>query len=285
MWIAKWRYSESWGYSTRLRLKQLTASISSRTGFSGQRYGTPHRLQWIKGLYETSGQDGCQRGSRWNEEGVRWWDPSPILSLTRIGLDDFLSQIAVEEVCRSLMKTQESSGFECPRRVHRGNAHCVLPSNRLPDFSGLSTDSIRSHETSLHWSHLSGVYAHHLHHPIDDQFHTSTRVYYKNDRTIELDRYLGDIHNDIVDAEAHITRQLEAEILKQEGKSVEGAWMNETGLFHIVSDAMAKLDCLVSLSRCAKEYNYQRSALLASHTDIPQTVIHNGWLHTHTKGS
>ncbi|PRP82029.1 mutS like protein [Planoprotostelium fungivorum] len=149
------------------------------------------------------------------------------------GLDDFLSQIAVEEV--SNVPEEYTEGMHI---VYYPQIGCQISlDSRLIPF-----DRMRHLSTGL-------IY----------QFHTSTRVYYKNDRTIELDRYLGDIHNDIVDAEAHITRQLEAEILKQEG------------LFHIVSDAMAKLDCLVSLSRCAKEYNYQRSALLASHTDIPQT--------------
>jgi DNA mismatch repair ATPase MutS len=40
-------------------------------------------------------------------------------------------------------------------------------------------------------------------------------IYFKNKRTNELDEYLGDIHNDIVDMEAYITRQLEQRILEQ----------------------------------------------------------------------
>src|SRR5690554_3327014 len=36
------------------------------------------------------------------------------------------------------------------------------------------------------------------------QFHTSNKIYFKNARTHELDEYLGDIHNDIVDMEGKL---------------------------------------------------------------------------------
>lgn len=39
-------------------------------------------------------------------------------------------------------------------------------------------------------------------------------MYYKNARTHELDDYLGDIYNDIVDSEAFIARQLEDLVLQ-----------------------------------------------------------------------
>lgn len=34
---------------------------------------------------------------------------------------------------------------------------------------------------------------------LEFQFYTSSKIYFKNSRTRELDEYIGDIHNDIVD--------------------------------------------------------------------------------------
>jgi hypothetical protein len=49
---------------------------------------------------------------------------------------------------------------------------------------------------------------------LEFQFATEVNLYFKNARMRELDAFLGDIHNDIVDMEASITRSLEIRILE-----------------------------------------------------------------------
>ncbi|CAI2171965.1 328_t:CDS:10 [Funneliformis geosporum] len=78
------------------------------------------------------------------------------------------------------------------------------------------------------------------------QFCTATTVYYKNKRTEELDDFLGDIHIHIVGREIEIMQKLQDHTLEY-----APLLLNATAV-------CAELDCLLSLTECARKYKYRR---------------------------
>ncbi|CAG8583268.1 1562_t:CDS:10 [Funneliformis caledonium] len=78
------------------------------------------------------------------------------------------------------------------------------------------------------------------------QFSTATTVYYKNDKMKELDAFFGDIHGLIVDREIEIMQKLQEHILEYVPLLLES------------TEVCAELDCLLSLTECARKYKYCR---------------------------
>ena len=75
-------------------------------------------------------------------------------------------------------------------------------------------------------------------------------MYFKSARMRELDHQLGDPHCDIIDREAEMMHKLQQRVLS----------MTTTLLDSI--DAVAELDCLLSLASCAMEGNFVRPKLV-----------------------
>lgn len=78
------------------------------------------------------------------------------------------------------------------------------------------------------------------------QFATDSNAYYKNDRMYELDGTLGDLHSNISDREIEIMHRLCETVLEY-----KEALLNAT-------NALAELDCLVSLTTAARKHRYSR---------------------------
>ncbi|KAL9652174.1 hypothetical protein ABK040_013943 [Willaertia magna] len=83
------------------------------------------------------------------------------------------------------------------------------------------------------------------------QFHFTTDkcVYYKNHTVRELDESIGDIHHIIIDTETEIIVKLERFVLNYETD------------INKLNDAMAKLDCILSMVFCACEMNFTKPEL------------------------
>ncbi|OLY78524.1 MutS protein-like protein [Smittium mucronatum] len=77
-------------------------------------------------------------------------------------------------------------------------------------------------------------------------FNTEERAYYKNSRMTELDEYLGDIHAHIVDREIEIIQQLKQEVRSYSEYILE------------VNSHLSELDCLLALSKAARENNWTK---------------------------
>ncbi|KAL9547867.1 hypothetical protein MBANPS3_005963 [Mucor bainieri] len=81
------------------------------------------------------------------------------------------------------------------------------------------------------------------------QFSTADNLYYKNDKTKELDATLGDLHAMIADREIEILQELSATILQHSTH------------FIAVSDALSELDCILSLAMVALQFSYVKPNL------------------------
>lgn len=93
------------------------------------------------------------------------------------------------------------------------------------------------------------------------KFSTDENLYYKNGTMEELDRELGDLHQDISDLENAVLREVETAVLKAETSIEE------------ITDAAAELDCILSLAQCAQEYNYVRPQMKSTGNEL---VIEQG---------
>ncbi|CAO3701803.1 unnamed protein product [Rhizopus microsporus] len=76
------------------------------------------------------------------------------------------------------------------------------------------------------------------------QFTTADSLYYKNERTKQLDRTIGDIHSMITDKEIEIIQGLSERVLEH------------TKQFSDIADILSSLDCLASLAVVALKFNY-----------------------------
>jgi DNA mismatch repair protein MSH5 len=103
---------------------------------------------------------------------------------------------------------------------------------------------------------------------LEYQFHTSTQVYCKSPRMRDLDERLGDIHNDIVDYEAHLTRQVADRVLESADELT------------MLSAATSQLDVFVGFAAAAIELNYNRPRVVdvkvADSADSNILYIENG---------
>ncbi|CEG82159.1 hypothetical protein RMATCC62417_16274 [Rhizopus microsporus] len=112
----------------------------------------------------------------------------------------------------------------------------VLPKYRHPSESG--NQSNHSQSTAINddpYLCLSGF---------ELQFMTADSLYYKNERTKELDRTIGDIHSMIADKEIEIIQGLSERVL------------GHTKQFSDIADILSSLDCLASLAVIALKFNY-----------------------------
>lgn len=83
-----------------------------------------------------------------------------------------------------------------------------------------------------------------LNYGLEFQFETSDNVYFKNERMLELDEFLGDIHSDIVDLENAIARQLEATCVQYAPPLLAAI------------DVAAVLDCALAFASVAQAQRY-----------------------------
>ncbi|KAG2200478.1 hypothetical protein INT47_011458 [Mucor saturninus] len=100
-----------------------------------------------------------------------------------------------------------------------------------------------SDENNSTSSYVSEYYARYLT-GFDLQFTTSENLYYKNEKTKELDETIGDIHALIADKEIEIIQDLSERVLKC------------TKQFFEVADILSELDCLISFALVALRFNY-----------------------------
>ncbi|GBG58910.1 hypothetical protein CBR_g24261 [Chara braunii] len=75
-------------------------------------------------------------------------------------------------------------------------------------------------------------------------------VHYQTALTLQMNKVVGDLYNVITDMEGEIIRGLEARVL------------GFTDVLRKAADAMAELDCVVSLSEAALEHNFKRPRLV-----------------------
>ncbi|CAO3656862.1 unnamed protein product [Mucor fragilis] len=113
------------------------------------------------------------------------------------------------------------------------------------------------------------------------QFSTADNLYYKNERTKELDATLGDLHAMISDREIEILQELSTTILQHSLQFIKA------------SEALSELDCILSLAMVALRFSYVKPKLtLENSLDIVkgrhplqelsvETFIPN---HTHLRG-
>ncbi|RCH88492.1 MutS protein msh5 [Rhizopus azygosporus] len=92
------------------------------------------------------------------------------------------------------------------------------------------------------------------------QFTTADSLYYKNERTKELDRTIGDIHSMITDKEIEIIQGLSERVL------------GHTKQFSGIADILSSLDCLASLAIVALKFNYTKPKM----TDTNELKIVQG---------
>lgn len=83
-----------------------------------------------------------------------------------------------------------------------------------------------------------------LNYGLEFQFETSDNVYFKNERMLELDEFLGDIHSDIVDLENAIVRQLEATCVQYAPTLLAAI------------DIVAVVDCALAFASVAQAQRY-----------------------------
>jgi DNA mismatch repair protein MSH5 len=83
-----------------------------------------------------------------------------------------------------------------------------------------------------------------LNYGLEFQFETSDNVYFKNERMLELDEFLGDIHSDIVDLENTIVRQLEATCVQY------------APMLLAAIDVAAVVDCALAFASVAQAQRY-----------------------------
>ncbi|KAL0142774.1 DNA mismatch repair protein MutS [Mucor lusitanicus] len=120
----------------------------------------------------------------------------------------------------------------------------TLPQYHLQRNSGLSSAGSshcdNSNITEYYQRNLPGF---------ELQFSTADNLYYKNDRTKELDASLGDLHAMISDREIEILQELSATILQYSTQFIE------------ISDALSELDCILSLAVVALRFSYVKPNL------------------------
>ncbi|CAO3702359.1 unnamed protein product [Rhizopus stolonifer] len=81
------------------------------------------------------------------------------------------------------------------------------------------------------------------------QFTTADNLYYKNERTKELDETIGDIHAMIVDREIEIVQGLSERVLEYKVQFTE------------LVDTLSYLDCLIALSVTALKFGYVKPVM------------------------
>ncbi|GAN10577.1 DNA mismatch repair protein msh5 [Mucor ambiguus] len=153
----------------------------------------------------------------------------------------------------------------------------TLPQYHLQRNSGLSSAESsycdNSNITEYYQKNLPGF---------ELQFSTADNLYYKNDRTKELDATLGDLHAMISDREIAILQKLSANILQYSAHFIE------------VSESLSELDCVLSLAVVALQFSYVKPNLTMDNSlDISDIIRHplqelsvNIFIpnHTHLKG-
>ncbi|KAI7898974.1 muts domain V-domain-containing protein [Cokeromyces recurvatus] len=92
------------------------------------------------------------------------------------------------------------------------------------------------------------------------QFTTLDNLYYKNDKTKELDKTIGDIHALTTDKEIEIIQELSEHVLKHKTQF--------TKIVHILSE----IDCLISFTMVALKFNYVQPVI----TEDDSLVITQG---------
>ncbi|KYQ92250.1 hypothetical protein DLAC_07097 [Tieghemostelium lacteum] len=80
-------------------------------------------------------------------------------------------------------------------------------------------------------------------------FQTSGFIYFQNEKTLHLDEYFGDIHNDILDIKSRIEREIINEILD-----------NRLHLLELIGFC-AELDCLISLAIVCKNLDFKKPTI------------------------
>ncbi|KDN52449.1 hypothetical protein K437DRAFT_266635 [Tilletiaria anomala UBC 951] len=81
-------------------------------------------------------------------------------------------------------------------------------------------------------------------------FSSNMMDYFKSQEMEDLDVHLGDLHSYIADRQIEITNDLQQRVLAKQAVILSGA------------QAMAELDCLISLARAAQEYGYVRPNMI-----------------------
>ena len=84
---------------------------------------------------------------------------------------------------------------------------------------------------------------------IKQKFATESNAYYKNERMKELDQVLGDLHSNISDREIEIMHRLCEMVLESNDSILE------------MTNSLAELDCLISLTNAARKYRYSRPTM------------------------
>ncbi|KAI8373882.1 muts domain V-domain-containing protein [Blakeslea trispora] len=113
------------------------------------------------------------------------------------------------------------------------------------NVTGKSVEDDSSVDTEQHQRYLAGFQL---------QFTTSDNLYYKNDRTKELDQHLGDIHSMITDKEIEILQALSEKVLEH------------TNDFIYISKVLSELDCILSLTLVALKFNYTEPIMTTNTT-------------------
>lgn len=88
-----------------------------------------------------------------------------------------------------------------------------------------------------------------IHESLEYRFKTDDSVYYKNEAMKELDVSIGDIHGYIVDKEEEVVREIEKYLLNNESS------------FSLITEIIARIDCIISFSRAASELNLIKPVL------------------------
>ncbi|KAG2193007.1 hypothetical protein INT46_009809 [Mucor plumbeus] len=120
----------------------------------------------------------------------------------------------------------------------------TLPQYHLQRNSGISiTDSGHSKNSNITEYYQQNLPGYEL------QFSTADNLYYKNERTKELDANLGDLYAMISDREIEIMQELSAIVLEYTVQFLE------------ISNALSELDCILSLAIVALQFNYVKPKL------------------------
>ena len=143
------------------------------------------------------------------------------------GLPDMLRLVAEEEVCNVPSFVEDISVIYLP---HIGFLIC-LPYDDLLERKGVD------------YRHLEDL---------DFMFENDDMMYYRNDRTRQLDEELGDVVVEIIKIETAISLRLAESILK-----------NRMQLEQVVT-TIGQMDCMMSLALVGRDFNWVRPRMISS---------------------
>ncbi|EAL65026.1 hypothetical protein DDB_G0284747 [Dictyostelium discoideum AX4] len=87
-------------------------------------------------------------------------------------------------------------------------------------------------------------------------FKTSSYLYFQNQKTKELDDFFGDIHNDILDIQSRIEKEVVDEIMSNSGSIID------------LCNYCTQLDCILSLASCVQAYDLVKPIISTEQQEI-----------------